>query len=242
MTLYFIGLGLGEQDIAFRGVKIAKKCSVLYLESYTSKVVDVSKLKKLIGKDLITANREMVESKAEETILKDAKEKDVGFLVMGDVFSATTHIDLFLRAKSLGINVKVVNAGSIITAVGITGLSLYNFGKITSVPFNYENIKTPVEVIKKNLSLGMHTLILFDLDVEKNSYMNVNEVIRYLLKNGIEDRLCVGCAGLGNDDAEIKSGKLSEVEKKHFTKYPQCLIVCGNLHFKEEEALRLWMK
>lgn len=240
MTLYFIGLGLYGKDIPYSGLKIAKKCDSLYLENYTSRIFNFEKLKDLIGKDIILANRDMVEKKAEETILKDAEKGNVGFLVMGDPFGATTHIDLYLRAKKKGIDVKIVHAGSIITAVGSTGLSLYNFGKITSIPFANENVKTPIEVIKKNLSLGMHTLVLLDLNPENDKFMSIKEALDFLLKKGMEDRLCVGCGALGSLNPEIKVGKVSELVKKEFTKFPQCLVVCGNLHFTEEEALELW--
>jgi diphthine methyl ester synthase len=37
MGLFVIGLGLGdERDITVRGLEIVKKCSVVYLEYYTS--------------------------------------------------------------------------------------------------------------------------------------------------------------------------------------------------------------
>ena len=69
----------------------------------------------------------------------------MAFLVVGDPFGATTHSDLVLRAKELGIPhqvcemffmrvsskiiVKVVHNASIMNAVGCCGLQLYNFGE-----------------------------------------------------------------------------------------------------------------
>jgi len=240
MSLYFIGLGLYEKDIPYRGLKIIKKCNSIYLENYTSRLINIESFKKMIGKDIILADREMIEQNPEDGILKDSLKGDVCFLVMGDVFSATTHIDLFLRAKKKNIDVKVIHGASVITAVGVTGLSLYNFGKITSIPFENSDIKAPIDVINKNLSLGMHTLVLLDLNPSENKFMNIKQALEYLLKNGLEDRLCVGCGALGSLDVEIKSGKASELMKKDFVKFPQCLVVCGELHFKEKEALELW--
>lgn len=240
MTLYMIGLGLFEQDIPYRGLKILKKCSSVYLENYTSKLIDVDDFKKLVGKEIILADREMVEKKAEDVILKDALKKDVCFCVMGDVFSATTHVDLMLRAKKKGISVRIIHAGSIITGVGDSGLRLYNFGKITSVPFENENIKAPLEVIKNNLGLGYHTLVLLDLEPDNDKYMSVSEALGFLVKNGMEDRICVGFGGLGCLEPEIKVGKASELIKSKMIKYPQCLVVCGKLSFVEEEALEMF--
>lgn len=238
--LYMIGLGLSENDIGVRALEIVKKCKAVYLESYTSRLIDLDNLKKLIKKDVILANRELVEKKPEDTILQDASKENVAFLVIGDVFAATTHVDLMLRAKKKKIKVKVIHNSSVLTAVGITGLSLYKFGKVTSIPFEYENIKAPIEVINENKK--MHTLILLDLDPEHNKYLTINEALTYLLKGGMKDRLCVGVSALGSNQPEIKVGKASELEKIKFKKYPQSLIVVGDLHFKEEEALKLWKR
>ena len=43
---------------------------------------------------------------------------------------ATTHTDLQLRARSLGIEVRVVHNASILTAVGVCGLQLYRYGEV----------------------------------------------------------------------------------------------------------------
>ncbi len=42
-------------------------------------------------------------------ITGEAEKRDVAFLVVGDVFSATTHTDLYLRAKEKGVKVKIVH-------------------------------------------------------------------------------------------------------------------------------------
>src|SRR3989344_1963727 len=99
MTLHIIGLGLGnEKDITLRGLEAVKKCDIIYLESYTSILqCKVEDLGKLFGKKIILASRELVEADNNE-ILKNSKTKNVALLVVGDPFSATTHIDLFLRA------------------------------------------------------------------------------------------------------------------------------------------------
>ena len=72
--------------------------------------------------------RELVEQGADQ-FLDEAKESDVGFLVVGDPFGATTHSDLVLRAKEKGVKVSVVHNASIMSAVGCCGLQLYNFGE-----------------------------------------------------------------------------------------------------------------
>ena len=107
MTLYLIGIGLfDEKDISLRGLEIVKKCKEIYLENYTSLLsCSLKEMEKLYGKKVILADREMVEKKAEEVILKKAADSDVAFLVIGDPMSATTHMDLVLRAKEKGIEI-----------------------------------------------------------------------------------------------------------------------------------------
>ncbi len=241
--LYFIGIGLNdEKDISVKGLEAVKSADVVYLESYTSKLAcSVEKLEEFYGKKIILADRELVEQKADETILKYAKEKDVVFLVIGDVFGATTHIDLMMRARKKGINVKVIHNASILSAIGVVGLELYKYGKVTSIPFENKDVKAPVEVVEENKKNGLHSLVLLDLRPEQDKFMNINQALDFLVKKGLDSELTVvGCAGIGSDESEIKFGKIKEIISVEFTKFPQCLIIPGNLHFMEEEALAFY--
>lgn len=98
--LYLIGLGLGDaKDITVKGLEIVRKCDFVFLESYTSVLISCSKadLEAFYGREVIVADRELVEQGAEQEILNRAKDKDVALLVVGDPFGATTHADLALR-------------------------------------------------------------------------------------------------------------------------------------------------
>lgn len=118
--LIFIGLGLGDvKDITVKGLEYVKKAKKVFLEHYTS-ILGCGKdeLEEFYGRrDLILADRDLVESGADE-ILEEAKDHDVAFLVVGDPFGATTHSDLMIRAKEKGIEVKTVHNASIMNAVG----------------------------------------------------------------------------------------------------------------------------
>jgi diphthine synthase len=237
MVLNIIGIGLGdEKDITLKGLELVKKSNFVYLESYTSRLnCDIAALEKLYGKKIILADRDMVENKSE--IVDNAKEKEVSFLVIGDVFGATTHVGIMERAKECGIKVNIVHNSSILTAVGETGLELYKFGKTTSIPFENSNVVSPVKVFNDNQKMGLHTLFLLDLDPLNDKFMTVNDAISYLVKNKVKDLLGVACCAIGSSKQVIKSGKLSSLAKLKFDVYPQCLIIPGNLHFKEEEVL-----
>ncbi len=239
MALFMIGVGLNDaKDITVKGLELVKKSDVIYLENYTSTLnCDVSELEELYGKKVILADREMVENQVDK-ILEEAKSQNVAFLVVGDVFSATTHFGMLMDVKEKEIDVEIVHNTSILNAVSETGLFLYQFGKITSVPFNYENVKVPIEVLNDNLEKGYHTLLLLDLNPSEDKFLQVNDVAKYLISNGIsEDTLCVGCSRMGGKDQEIKTAKLKDI---NLNKTPQCLIIPGKMHFLEEEALEKW--
>ncbi|MAE13898.1 diphthine synthase [Candidatus Woesearchaeota archaeon] len=248
MTLTFVGLGLGSaKDISLRGLEIVKGADLIFFESYTSLLeCSVKDLEELYGKKVVLADRELTEKRADE-ILGPAKEKRVVFLVVGDVFSATTHTDLLLRAKKEGIKVDVVFNASVLTAVGLTGLSLYRFGKTASVPFPEKSFfpEAAYDVVKQNLSCDLHSLLLLDIKADVDRYMTVKKGIDILLeleakrKEGVirKDMLCVGCSHLGSDNV-IFSGSLEEVREFDFRGPPQVLIIPGSLHFVEEEAVK----
>lgn len=241
MTLNIIGLGLWDKDdITVKGLETLKLCDKVYLEYYTSKLsCSLEDLEEFYCKKIIIADRNLVEKNAEETILKDATESEVGFLVIGDPMSATTHIDLVMRAKEKDIQVRIIHNASVLTAVGIVGLELYKYGKVTSIPFDNTNVKTPVEVYNVNKENGLHTLFLLDLRPLENKYMTVKEASEYLIKNGVSgDEVCICCGGLGSGDPSIVKSRLSEVSEIEL--FPQCLIIPGKLHFMEEEAIQQW--
>lgn len=249
--LYFIGLGLSdEKDISVRGLEIIKNSHRVFLESYTSKLlVDTKKLEEFYGKELILADRNMVENNS-DMILDSAVSEDVSFLVVGDPFGATTHSDLFLRAHEKRIPVKVIHNVSILNAVGETGLELYKFGKVTSVPFILPNFRphTPYDVILENRKSGLHTLVLLDIKFEENRFMTVNEAISYLLEIESERReniisseiIGIGIARIGSDSQRIVSGTLEKLKNTDFGAPLHCLIIPGNLHFMEEDMLKFY--
>lgn len=125
MVLYIIGLGLTGTDISLNGLEILKNCKHIYLESYTSILMDsdTNQLESLIGKTVIIVDRYFVEMKF-ESILQDSILNNIALLIVGDVFAATTHTDLYLRGIKQGIPIKIVHNISIINAISVTGLQV----------------------------------------------------------------------------------------------------------------------
>lgn len=235
MTLYLISLGLNdEKDISLKGLDAIKKCEEVYLENYTSFLqVSKSKLEKLYNKHILSADRNFVESKFP---LKKAKKKNIALLIIGDVFSATTHHVLFQEAKKLKIQVEIIHNASVLTAVGVTGLSLYKFGQTISIPTNYKDTDSPYQNFLINKKNNFHTLFLLDLD------LTIQDAINYLFSHGLDkDTQCIACEKLGNKQQKIKTATAKYLLKKSFSQ-PSCLIIPGKLHFMEEEAIKQWEK
>ncbi|KAK4705741.1 hypothetical protein P7C70_g443, partial [Phenoliferia sp. Uapishka_3] len=174
--LYVIGLGLSdEKDITVRGLEAVKGSTRVYLEAYTSILgVGKERLEAFYGKDIIIADRDMVETESDD-ILRNAQTDDISFLVVGDPFGATTHADLLLRAEALAIPSTVIHNASVMNAVGAVGLALYNFGQTVSIPFFTDSWKPDswLERVKENAGLGLHTLCLLDIKVKEQSEENL---------------------------------------------------------------------
>ena len=240
--LYLIGIGLSdEKDISVKGLEIVKKADKVYLENYTSRLsVSVDSLEKFYGQKVIIADREMIEQ-GQDDIISSAKDKDVVLLIIGDVFSATTHTNYLVGAKEKGVDIEIIYNSSILTAVGVTGLQLYKFGKVTSIPFNNGKVDEPIKVLEENTKMGLHTLFLLDLDPSQDRYMTIKEALDFLISKGVsDDMVCVGCARLGSRDFVVKKGTVKDLVKQDFGKGPYCLIIPGKMHFMEEEAMELW--
>ena len=169
--LYMIGLGLcDERDITVRGLDAVRSCASVYLEAYTSiLLVGKEKLEALYGKEVQLLDREKCESdSAVDAMLEEARTADVAFLVVGDVFGATTHSDMQLRAAKAGIDVRVIHNSTVMTAVGACGLQLYRFGECISIVFFTESWRPDsfYDKIKANMKNGLHTLCLLDIRVK----------------------------------------------------------------------------
>ena len=232
--LYLIGLGLNSSGISIQGVEAAKRCKKIYLESYT---VDFpyteGGLQELFEKKIIKADREKVENMS---LIDEAIKQDVALLVYGSPLTATTHISLIQEAKASGVKYKIIYAASILDAVAETGLQLYKFGKITSMPSwkkSYEPTSF-MEVVKDNAKIEAHTLILIDIGLELNKALEQLEISSK--KEGAEIGKVVLCSQLGTNKSRIYYESIDNLKKREIEK-PYCLIIPGKMHFLESDFL-----
>ena len=183
--LIFIGLGLhDEKGITLAGLEAVKECDMIFMEEYTAVLTGAShqKLEELYGKPITFLDRAAVEKG--DIILESAKQQKTAFLVPGDVMSATTHVDIWLRARDMGIEVKTIPGVSALTAIpGLLGLQIYKFGKITTIPFWEENYKPAsfYDVVADNLEMGLHSLVLLDIQADKDRCMTATHAIEMLI-------------------------------------------------------------
>jgi len=237
MTLFLIGIGLEENDISLKAVNSLKMCNKIYLESYTSIGISKGYLERLLNKKIESKDREFFENESKK-IIQEAKKENIAILIQGDCLSATTHLSILQEAKENKVKAEIIHGISVFTAVGETGLSLYNFGKTTSIPFSYKNIRTPYEAIKSNLEKEMHTLVLLDLNPKENKFLTTSESLKYLVSLGLDkEKKAVICSKLGTKVKEIKYGKIKDLINTKLKDFPQCIIIPGKMHFMEEDFL-----
>ena len=249
--LIFIGMGLGKGDLTIKALNILRKCDVVFCELYTSKLSDyqIDDLKRLIGKEINVLGRKEVEEG--DTLIKNALERKVAFLVVGDPMVATTHVSLRIEAERKGIKTKVINGVSVITAVpGALGLQHYKFGRTTTLAYPEDEYfpLSPYYVIKENLDRGLHTLVLLDINREKGKLMTVREGIDLLFDmekkagEGVirDGTLMCGVARAGAEDCIARAAPARILRGIDFGDTPHTLVIPGNLHFVEEEALEIF--
>ena len=157
-----------------RALTTLRNCDEIFAEFYTSKLNDAQPkdLEAFIGKKLTILKRADVEEK--NIIVSAARTKKVAFIAAGDPMSATTHLDLRLRAMKENIHTDVINGVSIFTACAAAlGLQPYKFGRTVTIPFPEPNFlpSSPYDNILENYSRGLHTLILLDIKQEEDRYM-----------------------------------------------------------------------
>lgn len=233
--LYLIGLGLSHDSISKKGLEIAKKCKKVYLENYTVELpYSNGAIEETIGKKVVPADREFVESLE---IIDEAVRADVALLIYGSPLMATTHMTLLEEARKSGVKAEVVYNASIFDAIAETGLQLYKFGKIASIP-NFE-ADSYIEIVKANLDIKAHTLILIDIRMDFNTALDklAKDCFKFIVKlNKI-----VVCSRLGTGGSRIYYGLMDSLRSLEI-RAPFCIIIPSELHFMEKEVLEGFKK
>lgn len=254
--LSLIGIGLSDaDDITLKGLNYVRSADTVYLEGYTSRInASKEELEDLYEQDIVVASREQLEQRHDE-LLDEAAESHVVVLIIGDVFSATTHSMVFVEAKNRGIPVNVVHNASIINAVSQTGLQLYKFGRTTSIVYPDGDWlpSTPYDAIEANQEQGLHTLCLLDIkadnagfDDRQDTYMTAQEAVHILRRleetegQGVirDDSDVIVVQDLTGPNQTLWEGTVGEVDDFEAEQPLHSLIVPAELHDMEAEMLR----
>lgn len=248
--LWFAGLGLsGIESISLETVKLLKDADAVYLEQFTSPIVnaEINKIKKLVKGEFKIAKRWMVEDGKE--ILKNSKKKKVVLLTYGDPFIATTHIELRTRAHQEKIRTKTIHAASSITAlVGECGLHYYKIGRIVTIMNDLKSMTTPYYVTYSNALAGNHTVLLLEYNQDAKFFLDPANALSDLLTTEKEQKrkiispstFVIIASRIGFKNQKIIAGKISNIIKQSFGKPPHSIIIPGRLHFTESDALKIF--
>jgi diphthine synthase len=153
---------------------------------------------------------------------------------------------------------------SIMSAVGVTGLQLYNFGQTVSMVFFTDNWKPSsfYDRVKENRAIGLHTLVLLDIKVKEQSmenlargrkiyepprYMSASLCAQQMLDTEAEraenvygpDSLAVAVARVGASDQQVTAGTLQQLAGFDMGAPLHSLVLVGSrLHELEWQFLR----
>jgi len=247
--LWFVGLGIsGTQSIPIEVVKIIQKADFVYLEAFTSPISKQheDEIKNMVNGSFKIAKRWLVEDGQE--ILKTSKSSTVVLLSYGDPYVATTHIELRTRAKLENIETNTIHSASAITSmIGEAGLQLYKVGRVVTIMNEKKSTITPYTTIFKNLTQGLHSVLLLEYNHDKNYFLDPKDAISNLLdvekeqKRNVlnNDTFAIIASRIGFETQKIISGKFSNLLKVDFGEPPHSIIITGKLHFTESDAINV---
>jgi diphthine synthase len=247
--LTFVGLGLyDERSITIEGHQVLSEVDRAFAEFYTSRLVGttVDDLESYHHVDIEVRDRAGVE-RDPEAILTAAEDGHVAFLTAGDPMVSTTHVDLRLRAADRDIETHIVHGTTAQTAASsLTGLQNYRFGKATTLPFERAHggdgvPGSVVDTIDDNRQRGLHTLVYLDIKVDDvtdgdESFMTGDHAAD-LLADEYPDTLGVVVARAGSPDPTVAADTLDALAERDFGGPLHLLVVPGDLHHVERDAL-----
>lgn len=243
-TFILIGAGLNpERHLTREAIDAMRSARTLLAESYTSTLPEgwERTIERCAGRTPRMLTRSDLESGT--LVLDSLQGGDTALLVPGDPLTATTHIHLIREVERAGGSVRVFPGISILTVVpGLLGLQAYKFGRTVSLPRWTPSHRptSPLDIIRENLRRGLHTLILLDTEPEP---MLAREAAEQILAMGSgpgalppDTEVCV-VARACHDSERLVRLTLDTLRSTDLGAPPHALVLPGDLHFMEREAL-----
>jgi diphthine synthase len=243
--LTFVGLGLwDERSVTVGGRDAIRSADRVFAEFYTARLsgASLADLEAAHDVGIEVRDRAGVE-RGPEPILAAAEAGDAVFCTAGDTMISTTHVDLRLRAHERGVDTRVVlGTTADAAAASLTGLQNYRFGKATTLPFEYaqggEGIPGSVsDALEDNRERGLHTLVYLDIKEERGEYMTADHAAGLLAEHA-DDPLAVAVCRAGSPDPLVAADRCSALADRSFGDPLHLLVVPGDLHHVEAQALR----
>ena len=243
LTLVGLGLG-GPESLTQAGIAAIREASAVFAEGYTSPLLPetLAWVEQEAGSVRLLSRDEVEQP---EALLAAARDDAAVLLVGGDPLSATTHVSLRLQCGESGIEYRVVHNASVLTAVaGELGLQHYRFGPVATLvtPQGDYRPLSPVKRVLQNIEAGFHSLVLLDIRADDPAaeprLMTATEGAALLLEGGVATgaRACAA-ARVGRSDQQFWYGALGEMAQAKIGEVPHSIVIPGELHFVEEEAL-----
>ncbi|MGC8644883.1 MAG: diphthine synthase [Thermoplasmata archaeon] len=234
----FISSGFNPPySLTWEEISFMEECAKIVVDTYTSP----NYLREFRGKELFFAKRKDLED-----FQWMLGEEDVAIVIPGDSFSATTHFAIYKEAVHRGLTVKVFHNSSIFpSAATRLGLHLYKIGPPVSLPRFSAAFRptSPYDKILDNISRGLHTVVLLDTEPP----MTIEEAIEELQwmesqinKGIVKDEREIGVVmALGTKDEKLAFGEIGKIRNMRGIT-PVTIVIPGELHFQEGEALELF--
>lgn len=239
MIIGFISAGFNPPDsLTAEETLFLKSSKYILVDAYTSP----NFMGKFEDKEVITLERERLENYNWIFNL----DGDVSIVSSGDIFSATTHFNIYSEAVRRGVMVKVFHNASIFpTAATRIGLHVYKIGPPVSLPRFTDAFRpySPYCKVIRNIREGLHTIILLDT----NPPMRLKEALDELYemekaKGGnviVEEKEIVIISNLGRKGEIILFGKIKDLYS-YDPEPPITIVIPSELHFTEMENLGLF--
>jgi diphthine synthase len=148
--------------------RLLSKASKVYVDTYTNPQSRwlVEEARRVAEGEVVEAARETLEEGA-RTVVEEARTRLVVVLVPGDPLIATTHVALLAEARRAGVEARYYpGVSGVCAAKAASLLHYYRFGRTVTVPGPWRGVKahSVVEAVYSNLCVGLHTLLLLDVD------------------------------------------------------------------------------
>ncbi len=254
MVLIILGLGTSIDYLSLEALDHLSRADIVFLETYTSIApgMGYDRIKRIVLGELRFVSRRDLEEEAGKTILREAEQRYVVLAVAGDPMIATTHVNLVIEAARRGIDYAIIPGLSGIQAsISLSGLQVYKFGRTVTLtyPEQYYKPFSTIEAIRENIERGLHTLVLLDIRFDEGRAMSISEASKILLD--IEEEYCrrnncepilgetigVGIARAGSREAAVRADLIRNLGDYEYPPPPHSIVVTGNLHPVELEAL-----